>query len=89
MKAIGNSDGQLGDGSTEARTRPINVSGLTSGVVALALGAEHSCALLQSGSMKCWGSNQYGQLGDGTTVSQETPIAVNGLPSAIMAMTRR
>ena len=82
-----NSDGQLGDGTTEARTRPINVPGLTSGVVGLALGAEHSCALLQSGSVKCWGGNEFGQLGDGTTADKETPSDVNGLPGAVAAIT--
>lgn len=82
-----NSDGQLGDGSTEARARPINVPGLSSGVVGLALGAEHSCALLQSGGVKCWGSNQYGQLGDGTTADKGAPTDVNGLPGGVAALT--
>lgn len=82
-----NSDGQVGDGTTEARTTPVNVPGLTSGVVGLALGAEHSCALLQSGGVNCWGGNEFGQLGDGTTADKETPVAVTGLNGAATAIT--
>ena len=73
-----NSDGQLGNGSEIPSTTPVAVTGLESGVVSLALGAEHSCALHQSGVAFCWGSNQYGQLGNGGTDQQTTPTAVVG-----------
>ena len=33
----------------------------------VANGADHSCAILDNGDLKCWGSDQYGQLGDGGT----------------------
>ncbi|MEZ4681267.1 MAG: hypothetical protein R2932_44340 [Caldilineaceae bacterium] len=73
-----NSDGQLGNGSEVPSSTPTNVTGLASGVLTVALGAEHSCALHQSGVAFCWGSNQYGQLGDGSTEQQSTPVAVTG-----------
>ena len=50
-------NGQLGDGSTTPRLAPVDVSGLSSGVKALAR-AFHTCALLVSGGVKCWGYNQ-------------------------------
>lgn len=81
-----NSNGQVGDGTQLPHSRPINVSGLSSGVTALALGAEHTCALLQHGGVQCWGSNQFGQLGDGATTERLTPTAVIGLAGAVAAL---
>ena len=45
----------------------------------LALGRRHSCALLDGGVLKCWGTNERGQLGDGTTTGRSQPTAVTGL----------
>ena len=74
-----NNAGQLGDGSTITRSTPADVPGLTSGVAGIAAGGEHSCALLTSGEIKCWGSDVQGQLGDGSyLVSQPTPVQVPG-----------
>ncbi|MFO0631105.1 MAG: hypothetical protein U0325_36515, partial [Polyangiales bacterium] len=52
------------------------------GVVAIAAGDAHTCARLQSGELRCWGSNEFGQLGNGMTNSSNTPVAVTGLPMA-------
>jgi len=81
-----NEQGQLGDGTTTNRLTPTSVSGLSSGVVAIGMGDSHSCALLSSGAVKCWGDNFYGELGDGTTTNRLTPTAVSGLSSGVTAI---
>lgn len=50
------------------------------GVVHIAGGRWHMCAALGSGGVACWGTNQSGQLGDGTTESRAAPVLVLGLP---------
>jgi alpha-tubulin suppressor-like RCC1 family protein len=55
-----NRDGQLGDGSSGSnRPTPVQVVDLT-GVVAVAGGANHTCALLAEGRVRCWGANDSG-----------------------------
>jgi alpha-tubulin suppressor-like RCC1 family protein len=82
-----NEYGQLGDGTTTDRLRPVAVSGLSSGVSAIAAGGVHTCALVDKGAVECWGNNFYGQLGDGKTgQSQPSPVAVSGLPGGVRAI---
>ncbi|WP_300621193.1 RCC1 domain-containing protein [Dokdonella sp.] len=78
-----NDHGQLGDGTVQQRVAPVVVSGLGSGVAAIAIGAAHSCALLANGGVKCWGANSYGQLGDGSADERRTPVAVPGLGGVV------
>jgi alpha-tubulin suppressor-like RCC1 family protein len=75
-----NSFGQLGDGTTTQRLTPVQVVGLTSGVVAIAGGYQHSCALTNAGRVLCWGVNFRGELGDCTNINRSTPVRVAGSP---------
>ncbi len=80
----GNYYGSVGDGDFFDRLTPVNVSGLTSGVAALALGTRHSCALTASGGLKCWGASDAGQTGTGVfTTRVLTPQDVTGLASGV------
>lgn len=74
--------GTRGDGSTVNIVRsPVVVSGL-SGVSKIIGGRLHMCALMNDQSLRCWGSNFYGELGDGTTARKTTPQAVS-LPGPV------
>lgn len=84
-----NERGQLGDGNGTAADRPapVDVSGLASGVVALAAGGDHTCALTVGGGIKCWGANApYGQLGDNSSTNRASPVDVSGLASGVAAV---
>lgn len=76
-----NYGGQLGNnpGSLPSSSIPVTVSNIAP--VATVVGGEyaHSCARLADNTMKCWGNNVLGQLGDGTTTNSYTPVAVQSL----------
>jgi alpha-tubulin suppressor-like RCC1 family protein len=76
--------GQLGIGGAGDQHAPVTVQGLGAGVtlVSAAFSGEHACALV-GGAVACWGRNDHGQLGDGTLVSQRTPVAVVGLAPGV------
>ncbi|NBY46236.1 MAG: hypothetical protein EBQ56_00370, partial [Proteobacteria bacterium] len=45
-------------------------------MASLAVANNHACGLTASGQAMCWGNNSSGELGDGTTASRDTPVAV-------------
>ena len=75
-----NGYGQLGDGTVIQRYTPVQVKDATGqpfvGVVAVAAGEYHSLALKSDGTVWGWGDNEFGQVGDNTTVSRSTPVQV-------------
>jgi|GEM_PF-3162652 len=76
--------GQLGDGTTIDRLLPVQVrgpdgEGFLMNIVELAAGNTHTIAFKEDGTVWSWGSNTYGELGDGTVVRKLTPVQVLGL----------
>jgi alpha-tubulin suppressor-like RCC1 family protein len=76
-----NSSGQIGDDSTTDRPSPVTVvsepgGDPLAGVQTVEVGSHHSCALLTGGELRCWGQNNFGQLGDGTEGDRLTPTPV-------------
>jgi alpha-tubulin suppressor-like RCC1 family protein len=76
--------GQLGNGTTNTgpTIAPTPVIGI-SNAVALSGGERHFCALLANHTISCWGSDQWGQLGDGSTNDSAEPVSVHGITNAI------
>ena len=76
-----NHEGQVGiNSSTTVQTSPINISlgGSDKTAKMIALGSHHTCAILKDdNTLKCWGFNQSGQIGDGSTDSRAAPTAIN------------
>lgn len=71
-----NSDGQLGSGSFDDSSVPVDVSGLSSGIKDITAGELHTCAILQDKTVACWGSNTFLQIG-------ASPEQISGGRSAI------
>src|ERR1035438_5418786 len=73
-----NGDGELGNGTTVNSATPVQVSGITgisfngAAIRSLGAGAFHSLATMGDGRFLAWGSNNVGQLGDGTTTNRTT-----------------
>ena len=73
----GGIEGQLGNGSGTDSYTPVTPTGLSSGVDMVSAGYFFNCALLGSDALRCWGINNYGQIGDGTTNDRFVPTDVD------------
>jgi alpha-tubulin suppressor-like RCC1 family protein len=84
-----NDHGQIGDGTVSSKVNPPVGPKLSNGVVHLAAGENGTCAALASGELKCWGYNQWGEVGNGTfTKNIATPVTVKGLPTSLASSGR-
>jgi alpha-tubulin suppressor-like RCC1 family protein len=85
-----NMQGELGNTTIKTHTRqgvdatnsdddykPVQVTGI-SGAISIGARGFHTCAVLQDGSVWCWGTNEFGQLGNGTQTSSPAPVRVSG-----------
>ena len=76
-----NDKGQLGNNSAVDSLEPVDVAFelLDPDAISVSVGDNHTCALLADNTVKCWGYNFYGQLGDDSTTDSLTPVAVSSL----------
>lgn len=79
-----NDHGQLGNADTTDVPTPVQVRGIggagfLAGAVRLGLGRNSSCAIVSDATVRCWGDNSGGRLGDGTTLDRTTPVVVLGV----------
>lgn len=74
---------KLGSSSASAySTTPRTVTTITSALTVSA-GGNHSCAVLDNGTVQCWGRNNHGQLGNGTIDDSLAPVTVTGINTAV------
>ncbi len=86
-----NATGQLGNATIINSNVPVAVSGLD-GVANVATqvsaGAGHTCAVLSTGAINCWGSNETAQLGDNSTTNSNVPIATSRIDGVTLRATQ-
>ena len=80
-----NAHGQLGISSTADKNSPTLVPGLSgaSAPVQISAGESHTCAVISDATLKCWGDNTHGQLGDTSNDDSTSPVSVSGLNGVI------
>ncbi len=66
-----------GSGGTTTTTVPL------ANVVEIDAGTTHTCALIDDGTVRCWGLGSNGQLGNGDTESSAIPVQVSGIDDAV------
>ncbi|OWY25025.1 RCC1 repeat-containing protein, partial [Sphingobacteriales bacterium UPWRP_1] len=78
-----NAYGQIGNGTSGGFiSTPVQVTGITNAIAVFA-GGYHSMTLLADGTVMCWGSNTFGQLGNGTNSDSSVPVLVAGLNNVL------
>ena len=79
-------NGALGNGSSDSSAVPVTVTGIANATAIAAggndMGSEFNCAILSGGVVKCWGVNDRGQLGNGSKISANSPVALTGVTNA-------
>ena len=81
--------GELGNGATYPPGPPGTIGAVPltvlniSSASAVAVGHQHTCALLGDGTVQCWGFNSYGSLGNGTFEFSLQPVSVLGITNAV------
>ncbi len=81
-----NNQDQIGDGTQRNRPIAVEVQGLGSDVRQLSVGHDHACAIVANRSVRCWGANFDGRLGDGTELNRGTAVPVLGLGGPVAAI---
>lgn len=84
-----NGNGRLGNGGTTNRTSPVRVTGLPTTAMEVSAGYSHTCARTSDRKLWCWGSDFFGQLGNGVSGSghdRSTPLQVTSLGSTVLGV---
>ena len=82
-----NGEGELGNGSSDPSSLvPVELDGFPTSVTAVSVGYNSACALDSKGGVECWGTNNAGQLGDGSATKSLSPVQVAGLTSGATAV---
>ena len=76
----------LGTPLARVSSTPIVVTGLASRVVALEANGRHACALASKGAVRCWGTNEYGELGKPSASLDGAPVTATGLLKGVVAI---
>lgn len=84
----GNAHGELGAGQASAApvATPTKVEGLPGPMMMVAAGRFHTCAVSPLGQAWCWGQNEFGALGDDTSLDRALPVQPMGLPAPVVAL---
>ena len=86
-----NATGQLGNATIINSNVPVRVTGLdgvSNVATQVSAGAGHTCAVLSTGAINCWGSNETAQLGDNSTTNSNVPIATSTIDGVTLRATQ-
>jgi alpha-tubulin suppressor-like RCC1 family protein len=84
-----NNLGQLGDPAIVGPTPDAQTVLLDRPPQTMSAGRDHTCVIVTDGTLRCWGSNVVGQIGNGGTANATTPVFVAGPPGVVVALTSR